>query len=164
MLEVSWKTLRFAVAMTVLVLLIMFEIMQMAILSSSVCHLCVCVCVCARECVCKPLHLSVPSVPGFPRLDTTMLENCSVNCRMFNNIPDLYTLNARGQYVHVVHSSSCDNQKCLQTSWQFFQGAKLSPVENHCSQQRWHRGCLYRSDLGQVTKPLRAQCFPLCLS
>ena len=103
MLEVSWKTLRFAVAMTVLVLLIMLEMMHMAILSSSVCHLCVCVCVCV--CACEPLRVSVTSVPGFPRLDTTMLENCSVNCRMFNNIPDLYTLNARGRYVHVVHSS-----------------------------------------------------------
>lgn len=94
--EMPWKASQWAVAMTVLVLLIMLKLMQMAILSSSEC----CVCVCLQG-----FTLECYFYPWVPNLNRTRLESCSVNCRIFDNIPGLYTLNARRQCVHRVPSS-----------------------------------------------------------
>ena len=110
--EMLWKASGWAVAMTILVLLIMLKLMQMAVLSSSEC--CVCVCVCLQA-----FTLECHFYPWVPNLNHTRLERCSVKCRMFDNIPGLYTLNARRQYVHGVPSFQLDNQKCLQTLWNF---------------------------------------------
>lgn len=77
----------------------------MAILSSSGCvcvFVSVCVgmqCVHAHEQVCEALHLNVTSIPGFPSLDTTMLEN-----HLTTSQP-LHTKHKKAIYMHVVTSS-----------------------------------------------------------
>lgn len=100
--------------------------------------LCVCVCL-------QGFTLECHFYPWVPNLNHTRLESCSVNCRIFDNIPGLYTLNARRQCVHRVPSS----KGTTKMSWQpkmssdtveFFL-AKRPPVENHCSKQKSHWGC-----------------------
>lgn len=101
-------------AVTGLLLLpIMLKLMQMAILSS---ECCVCVCL-------QGFTLECYFIPGFFVNFKPIRLSCSVNCRIFDNIPGLYTLKCKKAVCDRVSSkvqpNILDVQKCLRDTVEF---------------------------------------------